>query len=627
MRDNSRYLCNWGIKLNIEQASNMLGPFFRRRNRALLGGVCALAIALASGSSAANAMNQHKAPAKEAEHASKEPFGEVPKGPVEIIVSIDQQKLHLYSDGQHVADTSVATGVPSLPTPLGFFDVIQKQVFHRSNIYSGAPMPFMQRITWSGVALHEGENIGHRASHGCIRMPHDFAARLYQFTKLGARVIVADAELKPSEIADPHLFVHKVTSPPTPPAPPVAVADPAKQQPANDDSKKADIAETPKPATLVVAQPNETTSPVTAAEPVKAAQTGDDAKTPAVEASKTDSSATAPANDASSPVVASDAAKSAVSGDDAKPNDTAVASVAEVFKTESPETAAPKTAAPKTETPKTETPKAEASDNESAKAETSKTEISKLDAPFGEPPVPSAASNVAKPPQSSDSAKANDAPQAPRPMPVAAQHTEQLAVVAPRPVTNMVAEHLVSENLRGTDANPTLVVATSSEVVPLPPAKPATAVTSEKKTPIAIFVSRKTQKIYVRQNFAPLFDAAIKVDNPEQPLGTHVFTALGYLTDGSTFRWDVVSLPGAPPKAKQIEVKDRYGRVVRREQVVEKQSGPLPAPAEALARLEIPQDIVDRISEMMVPGSSLIVSDQGLGDETGEGTDFVVVSR
>jgi hypothetical protein len=173
------------------------------------------------------------------------------------------------------------------------------------------------------------------------------------------------------------------------------------------------------------------------------------------------------------------------------------------------------------------------------------------------------------------------------------------------------------------------VVATSSEVVPLPPAKPAAAVTSaiEKKTPIAIFVSRKTQKIYVRQNFAPLFDAAIKVDNPEQPLGTHVFTALGYLTDGSTFRWDVVSLPGSPPKAKQIEVRDRYGRAVRREQVVEKQSGPLPAPAEALARLEIPQVIVDRISEMMVPGSSLIVSDQGLGDETGEGTDFVVVSR
>jgi hypothetical protein len=196
----------------------------------------------------------------------------------------------------------------------------------------------------------------------------------------------------------------------------------------------------------------------------------------------------------------------------------------------------------------------------------------------------------------------------------------------------MVAERLISENLRGTDAHPTLVVDASNGAVPLPAAKPADAAAPavEKKTPIAIFVSRKTQRIYVRQNFAPLFDAAISIDHPEQPLGNHVFTALGYLTDGSTFRWDVVSLPGAPPKPKQVEIKDRYGRVVRREQIVEKQVGSLPAPqtpAEALARLEIPQNIVDRISEMMVPGSSLIVSDQGLGDETGEGTDFIVVSR
>jgi hypothetical protein len=610
-------LCNWGIKLNNERASNLLMPSLRRRNRALLGGVCALAI-FAFGASSANAMNQRKVPEKAAEHASKEPFGEVPKGPVEIIVSIDQQKLHLYSNGQHVADTSVATGVPSLPTPLGFFDVIQKQVFHRSNIYSGAPMPFMQRITWSGVALHEGENIGHRASHGCIRMPHDFAVRLYQFTKLGARVIVADAELKPSEITDPHLFVHTVAPPPTPPAPPVAAADPAKRQPENDDGKKTDTAETPKPATPVVTQPNKASSPAVAAEPVTAGQTADDAKISAVEATKADSPAAAPANEMASPGVASDAANSALSSD-AKTSDTAEASKAEVSKAESPETAASKT---------------EASDNDSPKGEASKSEAPKLDAPFGEPPVPSAASNAAAPPQSNDSAKANDASQAPQVMPVAAQHKEQAAAVAPRPVATMVAEHLVSENLRGTDANPTLVVAASSDVVPLPSAKPAAAVTPavEKKTPISIFVSRKTQKIYVRQNFAPLFDAAITIDHPEQPLGSHVFTALDYLPDGSTFRWDVVSAPGVPPKARPVEVKDKYGRVVRREQAAEKQSGPLPlpppqTPAEALARLVIPQDVVDRISAMMVPGSSLIVSDQGLGDETGEGTDFIVVSR
>ena len=162
---------------------------------------------------------------KDAGKVSQDPFGNIPKGPLQIFVSIDQQKLHLYADGMHVADTSVATGVPSLPTPLGVFSVIQKQVFHRSNIYSNAPMPFMQRITWSGVALHEGESIGHRASHGCIRMPHDFAVRLYHLTKLGVPVIVSQQELKPAEFADPHLFVHRDKAPEPVPAAAPAVSD------------------------------------------------------------------------------------------------------------------------------------------------------------------------------------------------------------------------------------------------------------------------------------------------------------------------------------------------------------------------------------------------------------------
>jgi L,D-transpeptidase catalytic domain len=151
--------------------------------------------------------------AKAVDRIDGEPFGHIQKGPLQIFISINQQKLHLYSDGVHVADTSIATGVPSLPTPLGVFSVFEKEVFHRSNIYSGAPMPYMQRITWSGVAMHEGESIGHRASHGCIRMPHDFAVRLYRLTKLNTRVIIANSELKPTEFADPHLFVHKEIPP------------------------------------------------------------------------------------------------------------------------------------------------------------------------------------------------------------------------------------------------------------------------------------------------------------------------------------------------------------------------------------------------------------------------------
>ncbi|MFZ1922054.1 MAG: L,D-transpeptidase family protein, partial [Xanthobacteraceae bacterium] len=171
--------------------------------------------------------------------AGKDPFGNIRKGPLQIFVSVDQQKLHLYSDGVHVADTSVATGVPSLPTPLGVFSVIQKQVFHRSNLYSDAPMPFMQRITWSGVALHEGESIGHRASHGCIRMPHDFAVRLYHLTRLGVPVFIAERELKPVEFADPHLFVHRNLPPPQIAAAPAAT-NPVGAAPAAEGGKSSD---------------------------------------------------------------------------------------------------------------------------------------------------------------------------------------------------------------------------------------------------------------------------------------------------------------------------------------------------------------------------------------------------
>ncbi len=203
------------------------------------------------------------------------------------------------------------------------------------------------------------------------------------------------------------------------------------------------------------------------------------------------------------------------------------------------------------------------------------------------------------------------------------------------PVKESAAAQPPRDSLRGTDASPTLVVDASNGIVPLPASKPADAIQApaDKKTPIAIFISRKTQRIYVRQNFEPIFDAAITLDHPEQPIGTHVFTAMAYLTDGSTFRWDVVSMPGVQPKAKRAQPKeiityDRYGRP-RHQEVAEKPAVDPPAPqtpAEALARIQIPQDIIDRISAMILPGSSLIVSDQGLGEETGEGTDFVVVT-
>ena len=85
-------------------------------------------------------------------------------------------------------------------TPMGVFSVIQKQKLHRSNIYSGAPMPYMQRITWSGIAIHAGVLPGYPASHGCIRMPMAFAMKMWNWTRMGARVVVTPGEMSPCKL-------------------------------------------------------------------------------------------------------------------------------------------------------------------------------------------------------------------------------------------------------------------------------------------------------------------------------------------------------------------------------------------------------------------------------------------
>jgi lipoprotein-anchoring transpeptidase ErfK/SrfK len=143
-------------------------------------------------------------------------------GPLHIVISIESQRLTLYRNGVPVAHAPVSTGVPDHPTPTGVFSVIEKQRFHRSNLYSAAPMPFMQRITWSGVAVHEGVLPGHPASHGCIRIPPAFARQLWSTTKLGARVIISPSDVALAEIAHPNLFVPKPPAEPTPSTVPVA---------------------------------------------------------------------------------------------------------------------------------------------------------------------------------------------------------------------------------------------------------------------------------------------------------------------------------------------------------------------------------------------------------------------
>ena len=114
----------------------------------------------------------------------------VVEGPFQIVVAIARQQVTLYGQNGPIAQAAVSTGVSRHLTPLGVFAVISKQRWHRSNIDSGAPMPYMQRITWSGIALHAGQIPGHLASHGCIRMPSVAAEIFYNHVKVGTPVVV-----------------------------------------------------------------------------------------------------------------------------------------------------------------------------------------------------------------------------------------------------------------------------------------------------------------------------------------------------------------------------------------------------------------------------------------------------
>lgn len=113
-------------------------------------------------------------------------------GPVVIVVSLPEQTANVYRGGLRIGRSTVSTGRPGHETPAGIYNVLQKERMHHSNKYNNAPMPFMQRLTWDGIALHAGQIPGHPASHGCVRLPLAFAEILYGVTESGVTVVVAD---------------------------------------------------------------------------------------------------------------------------------------------------------------------------------------------------------------------------------------------------------------------------------------------------------------------------------------------------------------------------------------------------------------------------------------------------
>ncbi|MGD9785214.1 MAG: L,D-transpeptidase [Hyphomicrobiaceae bacterium] len=130
-----------------------------------------------------------------------------PDGPVAIIVSLPDQLVHVYRNGVRIAVSTCSTGKQGHATPTGVFTILEKDRHHHSSTYNNAPMPNMNRLTWSGVALHAGNLPGYPASHGCIRLPMKFSERLFGITHVGTPVIVAGSHSQPREVVHPGMVL------------------------------------------------------------------------------------------------------------------------------------------------------------------------------------------------------------------------------------------------------------------------------------------------------------------------------------------------------------------------------------------------------------------------------------
>ena len=506
-------------------------------------------------------------------------------------------------------------------TPMGVFSIIQKHKMHRSNIYSGAPMPYMQRITWSGVAMHAGVLPGYPASHGCIRMPTAFAMKMWNWTRMGARVIITPGAITPATFSHPLLVAQKVVPQP------LIANDPATDAPAVKGDKGADAGHATKPANVSLANSSlanseaslDLRSTVGHAAPLREQTHTADARSalPAINAVVTMSDATPsaakvrPASDMSSAEAKADAPKSEPAAADTAAADVKSAESSTVAadgqKVDEAAAPAPAEERTKTEISASESVKAEDKPGEAKVEASSETKSDEVNAE-----APTAA--IAKVERS----------QAPRIQDSRIQaHRIQGRRKAAEPV-KAVAD---------APAGPAAAPDAKKDAARLPGAeKAARAEPPKRPGQIAVFVSRKDSKLYVRENFKPQFDVPITIAPSDRPLGTHVFTAEADKKDPNLLRWSVVSLPVTARNAARTDEDDRAARRRKVAGGAPAEAKPLPvpnSPAEALDRIAIAPEAMARIAEVLTTGGSIVVSDHGInqGGETGEGTDFIVPLR
>jgi hypothetical protein len=445
---------------------------------------------------------------------------------------------------------------------------------------------------------------GYPASHGCIRMPMNFAVKMWGWTRMGARVVVTPGELAPESFSHPQLIAQKTIST----SAPAAAAEPQNNIAVTAKSDKAVVTDAAIGPAFSGAslELKSTVGHDTAVSSGKAVSTALRGQTHTADASAalseqrssvivTDAVANNPAMKpaAGATAIASEPATNRVAADsDAK--------VSDVPSTES---------------------KPEATDADAKRVEVV-TSDDQADSP--KPAAITAAEIKAADADASDKAASAEVPPADEPAksePVTAENAQPEA--AKQQVKAAGKADAVTPDIKKDQARPS----DPEKVTPKP--DPVIAAAPKRSGQIAVFVSKKDGKLYVRQNFAPLFDVPIAIAPSDRPLGTHVFTAQTDKDDANLLHWSVVSMPVVARQAARQDDDERASRRRKTTGAIEVKPAPVPdSAAEALDRLTIPADAMARIAEALSTGGSIIVSDQGINaGETGEGTDFIIPLR
>jgi hypothetical protein len=499
--------------------------------------------------------------------ATTEPNAAVaaPPEPLVVVVSLRKQRLSVFNKTGTVVTSPVSTGTSEFPTPTGVFSVIGKEVEHESNIYEGAAMPYMQRLTWTGTAMHAGNLPGYPASHGCIRLPYNFSQKLFGMTTINTRVIVTREDVSPYPVSHAKLFAPMVGDAPSAdqtvativptskvasldaiaaaPALPPAVVPPG-QVPLSAKAL-ARFAET--------ARLNEAIKPAEAArnelwERVKAANR-------AVEMARSDiSSLQSTILDAQRSVDKAKRAKQDAEDD-----------LAWIMQK-----------ADKARSPKALETLAEAEQTAETKLLGFVEKLDELAATVAT--LKSGLPSLADKQRSAEAAR------------------------------RALDDDLRKANLNLKNAQSAYGLARREDV--------------RYMKPVSVLVSRKTGRLYVRQGFEPVLEVPITIERPDQPLGTHVFTAMDTKSNGKALSWQVISL-GAP--ALEDDQPKRSKR--ERDADAQDQQRPVRSALKALDRLQFPPEALDAIAERVRPGSTLLISDEGTSQYFGNGTDFVVNVR